>query len=177
MWNKQPPEESRLLGFANFLFPAKVGGHLLRCQKFWHLKHALVVFICGPSHGLCNSIRIHLDPCSLTVLKNFVEIFFRLSLNGDLEDITFKCRRPRNEWLNCLACCCRNPWSINARTRRHSKCYETKLIARLVLRQRGKIYWPVFQLTELVFFMAVINTRKITALKFEFRWYTMAVNV
>ena len=27
---------------------------------------------------------------------------------------------------------------------------ETKLIARLVLRQKGKIYWPIFQLSELV---------------------------
>ena len=31
---------------------------------------------------------------------------------------------------------------------------KTKLIARLVLRQRGKIYWPIFQLAELVFFRA-----------------------
>ena len=31
------------------------------------------------------------------------------------------------------------------------KCYRTKLIARLVLRRRGKIYWPTFQLAELVF--------------------------
>ena len=31
---------------------------------------------------------------------------------------------------------------------------KTKLIARLVLRQKGKIYWPIFQLAELVFFMA-----------------------
>ena len=42
----------------------------------------------------------------------------------------------------------------NVRTRRHSKCYKTKLIARLVLRQKGKIYWPIFQLAELVFFRA-----------------------
>ena len=27
---------------------------------------------------------------------------------------------------------------------------KTKLIARLVLRQKGKIYWPIFQLAELV---------------------------
>ena len=31
---------------------------------------------------------------------------------------------------------------------------KTKLIARLVLRQNGKIYWPIFQLAELVFFRA-----------------------
>ena len=31
---------------------------------------------------------------------------------------------------------------------------KTKLIARLVLRQKGKIYWPIFQLAELVFFRA-----------------------
>ena len=31
-------------------------------------------------------------------------------------------------------------------------CYKTKLIARLVLWQKGKIYWPIFQLAELVFF-------------------------
>ena len=30
--------------------------------------------------------------------------------------------------------------------------YKTKLIARLVLRQKGKIYWPIFQPAELVFF-------------------------
>ena len=29
---------------------------------------------------------------------------------------------------------------------------KTKLIARLVLRQKGKMYWPIFQLAELVFF-------------------------
>ena len=34
------------------------------------------------------------------------------------------------------------------------KCYKTKLIARLVLRQKSKIYWPIFQLAELVFFRA-----------------------
>ncbi len=32
--------------------------------------------------------------------------------------------------------------------------YKTKLIARLVQRQEGKIYWPIFQLAELVFFRA-----------------------
>ena len=32
--------------------------------------------------------------------------------------------------------------------------YKTKLIARLVLQQKGKIYWPIFQLAELVFFRA-----------------------
>ena len=32
--------------------------------------------------------------------------------------------------------------------------FKTKLIARLVLRQTGKIYWPIFQLAELVFFRA-----------------------
>ena len=31
---------------------------------------------------------------------------------------------------------------------------KTKLIARLVLRQKGKIYWPIFQLAEIVFFTA-----------------------
>ena len=31
---------------------------------------------------------------------------------------------------------------------------NTKLIARLVLWQKGKIYWPIFQLAELVFFRA-----------------------
>ena len=31
---------------------------------------------------------------------------------------------------------------------------RTKLIARLVLRQKGKIYWPIFQIAELVFFRA-----------------------
>ena len=31
---------------------------------------------------------------------------------------------------------------------------KTKLIARLVLRQKSKIYWPIFQLAELVFFRA-----------------------
>ena len=31
---------------------------------------------------------------------------------------------------------------------------KTKLIAMLVLRQKGKIYWPIFQLAELVFFRA-----------------------
>ena len=31
---------------------------------------------------------------------------------------------------------------------------KTKLIARLVLQQKGKIYWPIFQLAELVFFRA-----------------------
>ena len=31
---------------------------------------------------------------------------------------------------------------------------KTKLIATLVLRQKGKIYWPIFQLAELVFFRA-----------------------
>ena len=35
-----------------------------------------------------------------------------------------------------------------------TKCYKTKLIANLVLRQKGKIYWPIFQLAELVFFRA-----------------------
>ena len=42
----------------------------------------------------------------------------------------------------------------NVRIRRHSKCFKTKLIARLVLRQKGKICWPIFQLAELVFFRA-----------------------
>ena len=121
--------------------------HLLRCQKFWHLRHALVCFHFWPfpwslQHGLCNSIRIHLDPCSLSSSKIWFKNSFCQSLNGDLEDTTFKCRRPRNEWLNCLACYCRNPWSRNARTRRHSKCYKTKLIARLVLRQKGKVLAP-----------------------------------
>ncbi len=32
--------------------------------------------------------------------------------------------------------------------------YKTRLIARLVQRQEGKIYWPIFQLAELVFFRA-----------------------
>ena len=32
--------------------------------------------------------------------------------------------------------------------------HTTKLIARLVLQQKGKIYWPIFQLAELVFFRA-----------------------
>ncbi len=32
--------------------------------------------------------------------------------------------------------------------------FKTKLIARLVQRQEGKIYWPIFQLAELVFFRA-----------------------
>ena len=32
--------------------------------------------------------------------------------------------------------------------------FKTKLIARLVLQQKGKIYWPIFQLAELVFFRA-----------------------
>ena len=31
------------------------------------------------------------------------------------------------------------------------KCYKTKLIVRLVLRQKDKIHWPIFQLAELVF--------------------------
>ena len=38
-------------------------------------------------------------------------------------------------------------WNCHARN-------KTKLIARLVLRQKGKIYWPIFQLAELVFFRA-----------------------
>ena len=32
--------------------------------------------------------------------------------------------------------------------------YKPKLIANLVLRQKGKIYWPIYQLAELVFFRA-----------------------
>ena len=64
---------------------------------------------------------------------------------------TFGCRRPRNEQLNCLACYCRISRSRKAHTRRYSKCYKAKLIARLVLRQKGKSYWPIFQLAELVF--------------------------
>ena len=76
MCNRQPAEESGVFfGLRNF-FSAKVGGHLLR--------HALVVFISGPSHGLCNSIRIHLDPCSLTLFKNFVEFFFAYHYTGIL---------------------------------------------------------------------------------------------
>ena len=90
------------------------------------------------------------SPSSKIPVKNS----FCQSLNGDLEDTTFKCRRPRNEWLNCLACYCRKPWSRNARTRRLSECYKAKLIARQVLRQKGKSYWPIFQLAELVFFRA-----------------------
>ena len=35
-----------------------------------------------------------------------------------------------------------------------SRIVKAKLIARLVLRQKGKIYWPIFQLAELVFFRA-----------------------
>ena len=31
---------------------------------------------------------------------------------------------------------------------------KTKLIARLVLRQKSKIYWPILRLAELVFFRA-----------------------
>ena len=31
---------------------------------------------------------------------------------------------------------------------------KTKLIARLVLWKKGKIYWPIFQLAELVVFRA-----------------------
>ena len=34
---------------------------------------------------------------------------------------------------------------------------------------KGQIYWPIFQLAELVFFRASTYTRKITAPKFEFR--------
>ena len=34
---------------------------------------------------------------------------------------------------------------------------KTKLIARLVLRQKGKIYWPIFQLAELVFFTVIVR--------------------
>ena len=34
------------------------------------------IFISGPSHGFCNSTRIELDPCSLTLFKNFVLKFF-----------------------------------------------------------------------------------------------------
>ena len=41
--------------------------------------------------------------------------------------------------IQLLGLCCRVSWSRNARTRRHSKCYKTKLIARLVLQQKGKI--------------------------------------
>ena len=52
---------------------------------------------------------------------------------------TFGCGRPRNEQLNCFACYCRISWSRNARTRRLSKCYKTKLIARLVLPRRAKV--------------------------------------
>ena len=37
---------------------------------------------------------------------------------------------------------------------------KTKLIARLVLRQKGKIYWPIFQLAELVFFRASTKYKK-----------------
>ena len=56
--------------------------------------------------------------------------------------------------IKLLGLYCRISWSRNACTRRHSKCYKTKLIARLVLRQKGKIYWPIFQLAELAFFSA-----------------------
>ena len=42
------------------------------------------------------------------------------------------------------------PW----RTRYESVNYKTKLIARLVPQQKGKIHWPIFQLAELVFFRA-----------------------
>ena len=52
---------------------------------------------------------------------------------------TFGCRRPRSEQLNCLACYCRISRSRKAHTRRYSKCYKAKLIARLLLRQKGKI--------------------------------------
>ena len=38
-----------------------------------------------------------------------------------------------------------------------SKCYKTKLIARPVLWQNYKIYWPIFQQAELVFFRASIG--------------------
>ena len=38
--------------------------------------------------------------------------------------------------------------------------YKTKLIARLVLRQKSKIYWPIFQLAELVFFRTSTYSKK-----------------
>ena len=60
-------------------------------------------------------------------------------------------------------------WSRNARTRRHSKCYKTKLIERLVLQQKGKIYWPIFQLAELVFFRATVLNKYLLLTEFEGR--------
>ena len=144
MWNKQPAEESRLQGFANFFF-------LLKCEATcWDVKNSdtwdtrslfsflalLMVFATVSGFTL-------IPVCSPSSKISFKNSFCQ-SLNGDLEDTTFKCRRPRNEWLNCLACYCRNPWSRNARTRRHSKCYKAKLIARLVLRQKGKVIGQYF---------------------------------
>ena len=45
------------------------------------------------------------------------------------------------------------PLSLMVLTRK-MKLFISKLLARLVLRQKGKIYWPIFQLAELVFFRA-----------------------
>ena len=149
MWNKQPAEESRLQGFANIFFLLKYQATCwdVKNSDTWDTRSlfsflALLMVFATVSGFTLIPVR---SPSSKISLKNFLYIIKR-----DLEDTTFKCRRPHNEWLNCLACYCRISWSRNARTRRHSKCYETKLIARLVLRQKGKTYWPIFQLTELV---------------------------
>ena len=45
-------------------------------------------------------------------------------------------------------------YSLQQLQRLNTHKVKTKLIARLVLRQKGKIYWPIFQLAELVFFRA-----------------------
>lgn len=54
-------------------------GHLLRCQKIWHLKHALAYFISGPSRGVSGfALTPVRSPSSKISFKNY----FWFSLNG-----------------------------------------------------------------------------------------------
>ena len=57
--------------------------------------------------------------------------------------------------IKCLACYCRISWSRNARTRRHSKYYKTKLIGTTAEGQN--LLATIFQLAELVFFLKTIE--------------------
>ena len=93
----------------------------------------LVVFISGSSHGLFNNIRIRLDPCSLTLFKNFVrKIFLPLIKRGSWTYNVWM-QETTQRTIKLLGLLLPISWSRNARTRRHSKCYKTKLIARPVL--------------------------------------------
>ena len=84
MWNKQPVEESRLLGFANFFSP-KVGSQLLRCQKFarslFSFLALLMVFAIVSGFAL---IPVRSPSSTISFEK-----YFYLSLNGDLAWLVF----------------------------------------------------------------------------------------